>query len=437
MPFVEKIRKITLVIGDIICFYLALFLMAATRHLNFDYFSIHFKYFSLIFLIWIFVFYAGHFYELNNLKERKKIISLLFSLQVINILLAIVIFYLCPIITPKTNLILIILLSSILVLFWRLIFYSIFSQKIFYRVILIGDSEELKEIKNYLSESPQLGYKIEKYFENPNQIKKEDLDREIKENNIKVIVVDNLTKQNEFKEIFLKEMFEKREIYNTADFYEVIFKCVPLTFVDENWFLDYFKFYRQKIGLMFKNLFDFVFSLFFLILVLPFWPLIILAIKIESRGPVFYSSWRVGQNGKLFKILKFRSMYFYKKTKNELRWAKENDNRITKVGKFLRKTHLDELPQLINILKGEMSFVGPRPMEKELFDLCVQEKPTYYLRNLIKPGLMGWAQLSYHYAACLEDELKKFEYDLYYIHNYSFWLDLAIILRTIKVLLNW
>jgi exopolysaccharide biosynthesis polyprenyl glycosylphosphotransferase len=435
MSFAEKIRKVILAIGDIVCFYLALYLMALLRNLTPDYFSVHLKLFSLIFLAWLIVFYAGHFYELNNLKERKKIISLLFKLQLINILLAIVIFYLYPIITPKTNLVLIIVFSSVLVLIWRLIFYSIFSHRLVYKTILIGESGEIKEIKKQLEESPHLGYKVIQTIEKIDVIKKEELEKIIENNNVKVIVVDNLVNQKELKDLLLKMMFRKIEIYNTPDFYALIFKCVPLNFVDENWFLDYFNLYHQKINLFIKNVCDFVLALILLILSLFFWPLIILAIKIDSSGPVFYSSWRVGQNGKLFKIYKFRSMY--QNASNFSRWSKNDDERITKVGKFLRKTHLDELPQLINILKGEMSFVGPRPIEKELFDLCIKEKPIYYLRNLIKPGLAGWAQLNYHYAACLEDELKKFEYDLYYIKNQSFWFDVAIILRTIKVLINW
>ncbi|MGB9847774.1 MAG: sugar transferase [Minisyncoccia bacterium] len=435
MSFAEKIRKIILVIGDIICFYFSLYLMAIIRNLSADYLIIHLKLFSIIFLVWIFIFYIGHFYELINFRERKKIISSLTKLQIINVVLAIIIFYLYPIITPKTNLILIIVFSSVFVLVWRLVFYSVFSRHLVYKTLLIGESEEIKEIKKHLEESPQLGYKLITHIEKIDGIKKEDVERMFEKDGIKVIVVDNLSSQKELKDVLLKMMFKKVEIYDTADFYSLIFKCVPLNFVDENWFLDYFNLYHQKINLFIKDVCDFILALIFLVVSLPFWPLIILAIKIDSAGPIFYSSWRVGQNGKLFKIYKFRSMY--QNVSNSSRWSKENDERITRVGKFLRKTHLDELPQLVNILKGEMSFVGPRPIEKELFDLCVKEKPIYYLRNLIKPGLAGWAQLNYRYAACLEDELKKFEYDLYYIRNQSFWFDLAIIMRTIKLIFNW
>lgn len=434
MSFAEKIRKIFLVIGDIICFYFALYLMAVIRSLSTDYFGVHFNLFSLIFLVWIFIFYVGHFYELTTFKERKKIISSLIKLQIINILLAIVIFYLYPIITPKTNLLLIIVFSSLFVLIWRLIFYSIFSKKIIYPMMLLGDSEELKEIKKQLEEMPHWGYRVKFHFEKIEEVRNEELERLIRENNIKVIVSDNLLLQKQLKDVFLKMMFEKKEIYDTADFYEVIFKCVPLRLVDENWFLNYFSLNRQKISLLVKGIFDFLSASILFLITLPFWPIIMLMIKIDSRGPVFYSSWRVGQKGQLFKIFKFRSMYINKEDNS--RWSKENDDRITRVGKLLRKLHVDEWPQLINIIKGEMSFVGPRPIEKELFDLCVNTEPLYYLRNLIKPGLAGWAQLNYRYAACLEDELKKFEYDLYYIRNQSLLFDLAIILRTIKVIFN-
>lgn len=436
MSFLERIRKFILAIGDILCFYLSLYLMAAIRHLEGEYFIVHLKLFSLIFFLWFLVFYIGHFYELKNLKERKGIVALLVKLQLINIFLAVIVFYLYPVITPKINLFLIIVFSSVFIFVWRLIFYSFVSKKIIYRVLLLGNSEEILEIKKQLEESPQSGYQLTEFIKNPAAIKSEEIEQLILKNSIRIIVVDNLNSQPQLKDVFLKMMFIKKEIYDTTDFYEMLFKCIPLRFVDENWFLKYFNLNHKKISLFVKNVFDIVLTLVLFLISLPFWPLIALAIKLDSKGPVFYSSWRVGQNGRLFKILKFRSMYVNKETSNQSRWSKENDSRITRVGKFLRKNHLDELPQLINIIKGEMSFVGPRPIEKELFDLCVEAEPLYYLRNLIKPGLAGWAQLNYRYAACLEDELKKFEYDLYYIRNQSFWFDLAIILRTIKLLFN-
>ncbi|MFA4990884.1 MAG: exopolysaccharide biosynthesis polyprenyl glycosylphosphotransferase [Candidatus Paceibacterota bacterium] len=440
MALGEKIRKIILAIGDLVCFYLSLFLMATIRHLNADYFSIHLKLFSIIFIVWLVVFYIGHLYELENFKDRKKLFNLICRLQIINIVLAIIIFYLYPVITPKTNLALIIIFSSLFILLWRYLATPIFLKKIAYRTLLLGNSKEIEEINKLLSESSVMGYQLVKWIDNPAQFQENELKNLVEKEKIRIIVIDDLlkdgAKKGALQKFVIEEMFQQKEIYDTIEFYEMVFKRIPLSAVDENWFLNYLKVYRQNHFFSTKRIFDFVAALIIFLISLIFWPFIVLAIKIDSPGPIFYSSWRVGQNGRLFKIYKFRSMYALPEDENWPRWANQNDSRITRTGKFLRKTHLDELPQLINILKGDMSFVGPRPIEKKLFDLCIQEKPIYYLRNIVKPGLVGWAQLNYPYAASLEDELKKFEYDLYYLRNRSFWFDIAIIARTIKILLS-
>jgi exopolysaccharide biosynthesis polyprenyl glycosylphosphotransferase len=427
----EKGRRFILFIGDVICFYIALFLTAKIRNLEGEYFLIHLKLFSLIFFVWLIVFYIGRFYELEIFKERKQLWAIIFRLQIINILLAIIIFYFYPVITPKTNLFLIILFSTVLILLWRFFINSLFLKKIFYRVLLIGNSQEINELKNYISLEQFSGYRFGAQIKDFSATEK-DLKELIKKENIKVIVSDNLLKEEKMRKFFIEEMFDEKEIYDTVEFYEKIFKHIPLSCIDENWFLNYLNIYRQQPKFLIKKIFDFILALIVFLISFIFWPFIILAIKINSPGPIFYKSTRVGKNGQLFKVYKFRSMYYLPENKNWSRWSSEKDSRITSVGNFLRKNHLDELPQLINILKGEMSFVGPRPMEKKLFDLCIDANPLYYLRNIVKPGLTGWAQLNYHYAACLDDELKKFEYDLYYLRNRSFWFDLAIILRTIK-----
>jgi exopolysaccharide biosynthesis polyprenyl glycosylphosphotransferase len=160
-----------------------------------------------------------------------------------------------------------------------------------------------------------------------------------------------------------------------------------------------------------------------------------IAIKLESPGPVFYSQERVGRYNKPFHIYKFRSMITDAEQANRPVWAQKNDSRITRVGQFIRKTRLDELPQLWNILKGEMSFVGPRP-ERPVFVKDLEEKiPFYSQRHIVKPGLTGWAQIRYEYGASIEDALKKLEYDLYYVKNMSIFLDIMTIMETVHVVL--
>ncbi|MEO1184008.1 MAG: exopolysaccharide biosynthesis polyprenyl glycosylphosphotransferase, partial [Cyanobacteria bacterium J06636_27] len=177
------------------------------------------------------------------------------------------------------------------------------------------------------------------------------------------------------------------------------------------------------------------FTLALLMLILsPLMLLVGLLIKLDSRGPIFYSQERTGLNGIPFKVHKFRSMY-QDAEKRGAQWAQERDPRITRVGYWLRLMRIDELPQVWNVVKGEMSLIGPRP-ERPQFDAQLKEAIPYYdIRYLVKPGITGWAQVLYPYGASIEDAYEKLSYDIYYIKNYSIWLDIAIFFKTIRVVL--
>jgi len=164
-------------------------------------------------------------------------------------------------------------------------------------------------------------------------------------------------------------------------------------------------------------------------------PIVALAIKLNSAGPIFYRQRRIGKNGKEFEIAKFRSMVCDAE-KNGAVWASCNDNRVTFVGKILRKTRIDELPQIWNVLKGELSFIGPRPERPEFVKELVEKIPYYQMRHLVKPGLSGWAQINFPYGASVEDALQKLQYDLFYVKNRSIVLEISIMLKTIMTLLK-
>ncbi|HLI11945.1 MAG TPA: TIGR03013 family XrtA/PEP-CTERM system glycosyltransferase [Alphaproteobacteria bacterium] len=184
-----------------------------------------------------------------------------------------------------------------------------------------------------------------------------------------------------------------------------------------------------------KRLLDVVVSLLFLLFILPIFVTSMIAIRLDSRGPIFYSQERVGRNGKVFTLYKFRTMTVDAEGDGTPRWASQGDQRITRVGSFLRKTRIDEIPQVINVLKGEMSFVGPRPERPYFVDNLTREIPYYTIRHLVRPGITGWAQVNYPYGSSLEDAKEKLAYELYYIKNYSFVFDLLIILMTVQVVL--
>jgi exopolysaccharide biosynthesis polyprenyl glycosylphosphotransferase len=184
-----------------------------------------------------------------------------------------------------------------------------------------------------------------------------------------------------------------------------------------------------------KRSFDIVCSLIIMVLTLPLMLLAALAVKLEDRGPVFYSQERVGKDGATFFVHKFRSMRTDAEKGGKPQWAQQNDPRITRVGNFMRKTRIDELPQVLNVLKGDMSFVGPRPARQYFVDQLIEVVPYYNVRHSVKPGITGWAQVRYGYGSSAEDALQKLQYDLYYVKNNSLFLDVLILIDTLKVVL--
>ncbi len=191
------------------------------------------------------------------------------------------------------------------------------------------------------------------------------------------------------------------------------------------------------LGFYIKRLFDILVSVVLLTLFSPLMILVMLASLIESKGkdPIFFEQIRVGQNGALFNLYKFRSMRVDAEADGVARWATKNDARVTKLGSFLRKTRLDELPQLFNVLKGQMSLVGPRPERPEFVEQLAKTIPFFSERHRVKPGVTGWAQMLYPYGASEEDAKRKLEYDLYYVKHAGVFMDLIILLQTVEVVL--
>lgn len=202
-----------------------------------------------------------------------------------------------------------------------------------------------------------------------------------------------------------------------------------------SWFIFNEGFHRSKTTAFSKRAIDLLLGLAGLLASAPAMALIVLAVRLDSRGPVLYRQVRVGFQGKLFELLKFRSMRVGAEDGNGAQWAAEDDPRATRVGRFLRKYRLDELPQFINVIRGDMSFVGPRP-ERPVFVEQLRERVPYYdERHSVRPGVTGWAQISYHYGASLEDAIRKLEYDLFYLKNMSVLFDCAIVFQTVRIVL--
>ena len=225
-------------------------------------------------------------------------------------------------------------------------------------------------------------------------------------------------------------------VYLLPDIYETLWYKLPSSLLQDSWlaFSAGFNLLPAGISLKLKQFADIILAGLLLLVLSPLMLLVALAIKLDSPGPMFYTQVRTGLHRKPFRVYKFRSMY-QDAEKRGAQWALMRDPRITRVGNWLRLSRIDELPQILNVLRGEMSLIGPRPERPEFDVKLKQEIPYYDLRYLVKPGITGWAQVMYPYGASVKDAYEKLAYDLYYIKNYSFWLDLAIAFKTVRVVL--
>jgi sugar transferase (PEP-CTERM system associated) len=237
----------------------------------------------------------------------------------------------------------------------------------------------------------------------------------------------------------LRELLECRlngvQVTDLARFFERVHGQVPIESLKVSWLI-YGHGFRQNLFRTFvKRCFDLVASVLVLVVAIPLASIAALLIAIEGGGPVIYRQERVGYRGRTFTVFKLRSMTHDAEKDGKAAWAVANDARVTRVGKLIRRTRIDELPQLLNVLKGEMSFVGPRPERPEFVAMLTEQIPFYAVRHSVKPGLTGWAQVRYSYGATVEQSVRKLEYDLYYVKNHTLLLDLVILLETVRVVM--
>ena len=262
---------------------------------------------------------------------------------------------------------------------------------------------------------------------------KEEFPKFVQENNISLIILcrEKLA-SSEIREILAMKL-KGVEVKSYFDYMIENEGKIEVEFITEEWLLQAygFKILRSQIQNNIKRVFDIIMAIIIGVMTLPVMAVAAIIVRLESPGSIIYSQDRVGENGKEFKVHKFRSMR-NDAEKDGAKWAQVNDPRVTKFGNFMRKTRIDELPQLINVLKGEMSFIGPRPERMVFIKELEKEIPYYNLRHMVKPGLTGWAQVMYPYGASVEDARRKLEYDLYYIKHHSLYLDMMIMFMTFK-----
>jgi len=436
-----RIKKLFIVIGDVVILYAALLLTLLLRYGgNFTeaLISRHLVPFSIIFLVWLIIFYIAGLYDLQRLRNNLNFLKTLALALFVNAVLAALFFYFVPAfgITPKTNLFIFLIVFGLLEAIWRRLFnrFSVSTQTKS-KILLVGSSNASHEIFSLLKENPQLGYEIKLWLKEQAEIASLKTTAGwweiIEKNSIDGIVIPrHFKKESDLTKIFYKLLTLGTEVHDLPAFYETVFRKIPLDEVGEEWFLDEL-FEGEKFYDDLKQGIEFVGALALGIILLPLELLIACLVKLSSAGPTIYKQTRVGQNGREFILYKFRTMH-QDAEKGGPRWAEAGDKRTTAIGKILRHSHLDELPQFMNILKGELSFVGPRPERPEFVEILKTKIPHYELRLLVKPGVTGWAQIEYRYGASVEDAAEKLKYDIYYLKNRSLFLDAAIILKTLK-----
>ncbi len=225
-------------------------------------------------------------------------------------------------------------------------------------------------------------------------------------------------------------------VVDMATHFEKTLGQIRLDSVSAGWLIFGDGFSQGWLRTLVKRLFDLVFALVLIVLASPIMLVAAILILLESGGPVLYMQERVGLNGRLFNVIKFRSMRTDAEQDGQPRWAAAQDDRVTRIGRIMRKLRIDELPQLFSVLNGDMSLVGPRPERPYFVDKLTQELPYFAVRQSVKPGVTGWAQVRYHYGASVEDSAEKLQYDLYYVKNHTLFLDLVILFETVGVVLT-
>jgi len=445
-----KYKKIILLIGDVLVLYLSLYLTLLIRYFELPAmgtWNIHFWPFSIAFIAWIIIFYISDLYNLHIAVNNSKFFNLTIRSAGIASLLTAVFFYINPNINiaPKTNLVIYIFVFIILFMLWRRLFNALLHSYLAKEnLAFVGYNGNVMELIKALQEKPHLGYRVSLIVNKGNTDGVSEVETTNNIGNLKEIIINKKIstmvlasdphQSSELRSSLFKCLPLKINYINLPNFYETVTGKVPIDAISKMWFLENLSEGKKIIFDAFKRTYDLVLSLLILLLSAVFWPIIGIIIKFESPGPIFFKQKRVGRNNINFTLIKFRSMTV---KDNDQSPAKDKDFRVTRFGRLMRKTRVDEIPQVLNILTSSMSFVGPRPERPELVQELEEHVPFYRERMLVKPGLTGWDQVSGEYhSPSREDTLKKLQYDLFYIKNRSLYLDLSIILKTIATVLR-
>lgn len=435
-----------LFIGDLIILVLSLILTLFIRYGSFPTVAAietHLVPFSILFIAFILVNFIAGLYEKHTLTIKNRIPIILLNVQIANAAIGIAFFYLIPYfsISPKLFLFIYLVISLALMTVWRMFVAPKMDPRKSQKALLVGDTDEAVELYEEVNNNSRYHLSFVKMIRpSSNSIETlNEISETIKKNNIAVVVLD--TRHPSLIEVIpnlYRFAISGVLFFEIGKMYEEIFDRVPLSLVGQVWFVDNMTSVAPKFVYdSLKRIIDIAVSFLWALVSLIFYPFIILALKVEDKKNVIFTYQpRTGQNGKIINIIKFRTMTIA----NDNGIHGNVKNEVTKVGSFLRKSRLDELPQLWNIFVGDLSLVGPRPELPIYVDKYSKDISNYMIRHSVKPGIFGWAQIYHekhpHHGIDVTETSNKLSYDLYYVKHRSLLLDLKIILRSVKVLLT-
>jgi sugar transferase (PEP-CTERM system associated) len=395
--------------------------------------------------------FSSFLFDLYNHRKAfsytlTELATMIFLTIVVSILILSIMNYLLPAVTFRLRIIFFtVTIFGMYQFGWRIAYKSLIcSPALSQRILVIGSGERTMKIASLIASSKRNFIMVECY--DP----KQDNSKEVSSRHISSKTLTDLVKKEQVDMVVvavrqrrgsipLRELLDCKlagiEVVDATTFYEELQGKLLVEDITPGWFIFSDGFRLNNGRKRFKRMGDIICALSGVILSLPFVPILAFLIKLDSKGPVFLSQARMGEGERLFNIYKFRTMRVDAESQTGAVWAQKDDCRITRVGRILRKLRIDELPQFYNVLKGDMSFIGPRPERPEFVERLRTIIPYYSERHCVKPGITGWAQVMYSYGASDEDALEKLRYDLYYIKNLSFQLECTVILETIKVIL--
>jgi len=437
-----------LLLGDVLVFYTALYVTLWLRELSmpgYAYWLQHAIPFTYLFAISVLVYFIVGLYDQHTAVLRSKLPQLIAYGQVITVVCAGLFFFLVPYfgITPKTVLLIFLVTSSAFLVSWRLMLAPrIVGARGKANALVLGKGEEIDALVREISSNPRYGLIVRHAFA-PEDVDvsarlQEQILAFITDEQISVVIVDTRDpSMAAITSVFYNLLFlhPNLTILSALDLYEDIFRRIPISMLEHTWFIEHITRQQRPLYNLYHRTIDIVVSLVLGVVTVLVFPFVALAIKREDGGPLLSVQFRVGKDNQPVELVKFRTMTV---ANDAGRWGTQK-NKVTRVGEFLRKTRIDELPQLWSVLKGGYSLIGPRPEFAQAVQTYAEHIPYYNARHLITPGLSGWAQLNHqahpHHGVDIEETRNKLSYDLYYVKNRSFWLDLEIALKTIKTLL--